>query len=125
MNQVSRISLVGVIVGIVAAVLSAGAANASAHGHRFACHSDWRGDTACIRATRHGVSAHGRDEYPGAMVYLSIVHARDGRVVAGPVGGRSLRVSLPPGRYYANYYVAATDIGQGDAQTDSPVVKAR
>jgi hypothetical protein len=82
--------------------------------------SDWRGDTVIVVAEDGRLSASGRDNYPGATVFLTVYNDATGAIVAGPVVGRYLNVTLPHGSYLVNYYVATTD--QGDAQINSPVV---
>ncbi|WP_216894122.1 hypothetical protein [Nocardia alni] len=115
MNIFARIAISSI--GVAATVASAGIAAARPPGQ---CASDWRGDTVCINVADGQVRATGHDDSPGATVFLTLYNATTGTVVAGPVVDRSLHVDLPPGAYYANYYVATTDLG--DAQINSPIV---
>ncbi len=115
MNMFARIAISSI--GVAATLASASIATARPAGQ---CASDWRGDTVCIDVSGGQVRATGHDNSPGATVYLTIYNATFGTVVAGPVVDRSLQVSLPRGAYYANYYVATTDLG--DAQINSPTV---
>jgi hypothetical protein len=116
MNFFARVVLSTLVGGAVTAA-GIGTAGARPGG---ACASDWRGDTVCLTASGGQLWATGHDNSPGATVFLTIYNQTDGRVVAGPVGDRSLHVALPPGVYFANYYVATTDLG--DAQINSPTV---
>ncbi len=84
------------------------------------CSSDWRGDKVCVTAEANQLSASASDEYTGSIPYLEVANASDNTIVNGPVVDRTLRVTLPPGRYYVTYYVATTD--DGDAQVDSSPV---
>lgn len=112
-------------VGLSAATLSgtmiAGIPGGASADSKDGCSPNWRGDTVCISATGGEVSAHARDQHPNATVYLSIHHVDNGAVVAGPAAARTIRADLPPGRYYANYYVA--DVNSGDAQVSSAIVQ--
>ncbi|MFI5775715.1 hypothetical protein [Nocardia sp. NPDC051570] len=108
----------GVMVGMAVSVTAQTAAHASA---AATCNSDWRGDQVCIRSASGQVWITGQDDYPGAMVYLELIHARDQRIAAGPSGSRSLHARVAPGRYYASYLVETAYLT--DTQVESPVAQ--
>jgi hypothetical protein len=117
MNIFARVMVSTIAAAVSVALAGAGVGAARPVGRSA---SDWRGDTVCVVGAAGQMWATGRDNYPGATVFLTIYDNATGAVVAGPVGDRSLHVTLPHGSYYANYYVATTDLGA--AQVDSPVV---
>jgi len=96
------------------------AGNATAHAASM-CNSDFRGDTVCISAAGRQITATGKYN-PNATVFLTIYNDATGRIVAGPVGDNSLQISVPPGRYYANWFVQSNSTSAIGCQVDSPTV---
>jgi hypothetical protein len=92
------------------------------HAHAAAlCNTDFRGDQACIQIVDGQILATGNYN-PNAVVFLEIVRQGSDRIVAGPIGDTSLQASLPPGRYYASYYVQSNLPSTVGCQVDSPTV---
>lgn len=116
---IGRPLLVTGLAGTALAVTLAFAAPASA---ASGCNADWRGDRVCIRAQGNLIEATGNDKYsPAATVYLTILRSAGRQVVAGPVEAHDLEVRLPPGSYFASYYVQTVDFG--GTEVGSPVVR--
>jgi len=103
-----------------AALIVGGVGSANAAG--YVCHSEFRGNTACIEATAGQIWATGNYS-PNSTVFLEIVDANTGKIVDGPYGVTSLRSTLPPGRYSATYSVESNSASSPMfTEVDSPVV---